>query len=132
MFTGSGAASWLGAETFLAEAVHADDIISFTLVWDRPLQWPVVARAMETLLALRGSDILRAEGTVEYRRLCGPGGGAVRSASGASARRTADLPDGDRISRLVFITRNIAERICQSAVSRRWSVYAFLAAGKRS
>ena len=110
VFTGSGAASWFGAETFLAEAVHADDIVSFTLVWERPLQWPVVARAMETLLALRGSDILRAKGLLNIEGCAGP---VVVQFVQHLAHPPAELqtwPDGNRISRLVFITRNIAER----------------------
>jgi G3E family GTPase len=110
VFTGGGAASWLGAETFLAEAVHADDIVSFTLVWDQPLQWPVVARAMETLLALRGSDILRAKGLLHIEGCTGP---VVVQFVQHLAHPPAELqtwPGGDRISRLVFITRNIGER----------------------
>ena len=35
------------------EAAHSDGIGSFTLTWERPLAWPVVARTMDTLLALR-------------------------------------------------------------------------------
>jgi G3E family GTPase len=110
VFTGGGAASLLDGEAFLAEAVHADEIISFTLTWSRPLQWPVVARAMETLLALRGSDILRTKGLLNIEGCTGP---VVVQFVQHLAHPPAELqtwPDGNRISRLVFITRNMAER----------------------
>ena len=110
VFTSGGATSLSDGNAFLAEAVHADQIGSFTLTWKRPLQWPVVARAMETLLALRGSDILRAKGLLNIEGCAGP---VVVQFVQHLAHPPAELqswPDGDRISRLVFITRNIGER----------------------
>jgi G3E family GTPase len=110
VFTSGGAPSLSDGNAFLAEAVHADRIGSFTLTWKRPLQWPVVARAMETLLALRGGDILRAKGLLNIEGCAGP---VVVQFVQHLAHPPAELqiwPDGDRISRLVFITRNIGER----------------------
>jgi hypothetical protein len=42
-------------------------------------------------------------------RLQRAGGGAVRAASRPPAGRVAKLADGDRQSRVVFISRNISE-----------------------
>ena len=39
---------------FIAEAAHSDGIVSFVMREDRPLDWPVFHRAMETLIAIGG------------------------------------------------------------------------------
>ena len=91
-----------------ADFVHSDGIGSFTLTWDRPLAWDVVARAMDTLLALRGADILRAKGLLSIKGCHGP---VVVQFVQHLAHPPAELqawPDEDRTSRLVFITRGIA------------------------
>lgn len=93
-----------------AEAQHSDDIRSFTLTWDRPLHWPVVARAMDTLLALRGGDVLRVKGLLNIEGCKGP---VVVQFVQHLAHPPAELqawPDEDRRSRLVFIVRDIAEK----------------------
>ncbi len=110
VFAGDGASSLHDGEMFIADAVHTDRIVSFTLTWDRPLPWPVVARTMETLMALRGSDILRAKGILNVEGCAGP---VVVQFVQHLAHPPAELqawPGDDRLSRLVFITRNIAER----------------------
>jgi G3E family GTPase len=92
-----------------AEFVHSDGIGSFTLTWDHPLAWDVVARAMDTLLALRGADILRAKGLLAIERCTGP---VVVQFVQHLAHPPVELrawPDGDRKSRLVFITQGIAK-----------------------
>src|SRR5579864_3423755 len=48
--------------TFMAEAVHSDGIGSFVLMQDKPMPWPAFAKAMDTLIALRGPDLLRVKG----------------------------------------------------------------------
>jgi len=97
------------AETTL-EAAHSDGIGSFVLTWERPLAWPVVARAMDTLLAMRGNDILRAKGVLAIEGCAGP---VVVQFVQHLAYPPVELqswPDTNRTSRLVFITRGIAER----------------------
>lgn len=109
VFAGDGVSPVNDGEMFLAEAVHTDRIVSFTLTWDRPLHWPVVARTMETLMALRGSDILRAKGILNVEGCSGP---VIVQFVQHLAHPPAELqswPGDDRTSRLVFITRNIAE-----------------------
>lgn len=98
--------------SFVADAVevsHSDDIRSFTLTWDEPLQWPMVARAMDTLLALRGGDVLRAKGILNIEGCRGP---VVVQFVQHLAHPPAELqawPDQERRSRLVFIVRGISE-----------------------
>src|SRR5262249_57397041 len=47
---------------FIAEAEHGDGISSFILTDKVPLPWDTFTRAMETLIALRGPDLLRCMG----------------------------------------------------------------------
>jgi len=99
------------SSSFLAdsEAQHSDDIRSFTLTWDRPLPWTLIARSMDTLLALRGSDVLRAKGLLNIEGCNGP---VVVQFAQHLAHPPAELqawPDEDHHSRLVFIVRDIAE-----------------------
>lgn len=108
VFSGQGAQPFR-AET-ASEAAHSDGIGSFVLTWERPLAWPVVARTMDTLLAMRGSDILRAKGVLAIEGCAGP---VVVQFVQHLAYPPVELqswPDANRTSRLVFITRGIAER----------------------
>jgi G3E family GTPase len=87
---------------------HSQGIETFALFFDRPLAWPVFEQAMAVLTALRGSDLLRVKGIVAVEGCRGP---VVVHAVQHVAHRPVELedwPDGDRRSRLVFITRNIA------------------------
>ena len=102
-----GAAARAG---FVAEADHSDGILSFVLIEDAPLPWDAFARAMETLMALRGGDLLRVKGLLNVAGCRGP---VVVHAVQHLAHPPIELaawPDRNRTSRLVFITRNITER----------------------
>jgi G3E family GTPase len=95
---------------FIAEAEHSDGITSFVIEAADPLDWPSVARAMETLTALRGADLLRVKGLLNVAGCRGP---VVIQYVQHLAHPPVELqrwPDDDRTSRIVFITRNIAER----------------------
>jgi G3E family GTPase len=109
MFTATDGAMPFRADASSVEAQHSDEIVSFTLSWNLPLQWPVFARATDTLLALRGSDILRVKGLLAIEGCKGP---VVVQIVQHLAHPPVELlawPDADRESRLVFIARNIAE-----------------------
>jgi G3E family GTPase len=94
---------------FVAEAEHSDGISSFVLTDDAPLTWNVFARAMETLIALRGSDLLRVKGFLNVEGCRGPVlVQFVQHLTHPPVELTA-WPDGDQTTRLVFITRHIAE-----------------------
>jgi G3E family GTPase len=95
---------------FLAEAAHSDGILSFVLSDDAPLAWDAFARAMETLIALRGSDLLRVKGLLNVAGCRGPVVvHVVRHLAHPPVELTA-WPDQSRASRVVFITRGITQR----------------------
>jgi G3E family GTPase len=95
---------------FVAEAAHSDGIGSFVLTQDKPMPWPAFAKAMDTLMALRGPDLLRVKGFLDVAGCNGP---VVVQFVQHLAHPPVELttwPDGNRQSRVVFITRNISER----------------------
>ena len=107
------AASARDGALFMAEAVeveHTDNVKSFTISEAAPIAWEPFARAMETLIALRGADLLRAKG---FLNIAGCKGPVVVQFVQHIAHPPVELaawPDGERTSRLVFITRDIGER----------------------
>jgi G3E family GTPase len=94
---------------FVAETAHSDGIASFVLADDEPMPWPLFARALETLMAMRGPDLLRVKGFLNVEGCRGP---VLVQFVQHLAYPPVELqawPDGNRQSRVVFITRNIAE-----------------------
>jgi G3E family GTPase len=95
---------------FVAEADHSDGIASFVITRDEPIEWLTFARTMETLIGLRGGDLLRVKGILNVAGCRGP---VVVQYVQHLAHPPVELdvwPDANRNSRIVFITRNIAER----------------------
>jgi len=95
---------------FVAEAAHSDGILSFAIEQAEPVEWPTFSRAMETLIALRGADLLRAKGILNVAGCRGP---VVVQYVQHLAHPPVELeswPDENRKGRVVFITRNIPER----------------------
>ena len=95
---------------FVAEAAHSDGIASFVIEQQTPIEWLAFARAMETLIGLRGADLLRVKGILNVAGCRGP---VVVQYVQHLAHPPVELetwPDGNRDSRVVFITRNISER----------------------
>ena len=102
---------------FVAEAEHSDGIVSFVLQWREPLAWPIFVRAMETLTALRGADLLRVKGILNVAGCRGP---VVVQYVQHLAHPPVELqswpdtgadprPDETRNSRLLFISRRVTE-----------------------
>ena len=74
------------------------------------MPWPAFAKAMDTLMALRGPDLLRVKGFLAVEGCQGP---VVVQFVQHLAHPPVELtawPDGNRQSRVVFITKNISER----------------------
>ncbi len=95
---------------FVAEAEHSDGIASFVIEMAEPIEWPTFSQTMETLTALRGADLLRVKGLLNVAGCRGP---VVVQYVQHLAHPPLELdswPDQFRGSRVVFITRNIAER----------------------
>jgi len=95
---------------FVAEAAHSDGIVSFVLADDAPMPWPVFARAMDTLMAMRGPDLLRVKGFLNVEGCIGPVVVQFVQHLAPPPVELARWPDGNRQSRVVFITKGIAER----------------------
>ena len=94
---------------FIAEAEHSDGISSFVLEGQQPVVWPAFSRAMETLIAVRGADLLRVKGILNVAGCRGP---VVVQYVQHLAHPPVELqswPDQNRDSRVVFIARNIPE-----------------------
>jgi G3E family GTPase len=93
----------------VAEAGHSDGISSFVLRETAPLAWQPFERTMETLIALRGSDLLRVKG---FLNVAGCGGPVLVQIVQHLAHPPLELaawPTADHTSRLVFITRDITQ-----------------------
>jgi G3E family GTPase len=94
---------------FVAEAAHSDGVTSFVITQQQPIEWLAFARAMETLLALRGADLLRVKGILNVAGCKGP---VVVQYVQHLAHPPVELenwPDENRDSRVVFITREIPQ-----------------------
>ncbi len=108
--------NWILAESaitpagFVAtEAGHTDGIATFTLVETQPIAWAPFACAMEALIALRGSDLLRVKGVLDVAGCHGP---VVVQFVQHLAHPPVELDrwaEGERSSRIVFIARNLDE-----------------------
>jgi G3E family GTPase len=95
---------------YVAEAEHSDGIESFVIEMPEPVEWPTFSRAMETLTALRGADLLRVKGLLNVAGCRGP---VVIQYVQHLAHPPVELerwPDANRTSRIVFITRGVSER----------------------
>jgi G3E family GTPase len=98
---------------FIGETRHSDGILSFVWSETEPLAWPPFERAMETLIALRGSDLLRVKGFLNVAGCRGPVLVQIVQHLAHPPLELASWPEADHASRLVFITRNISqERVC--------------------
>src|SRR3954471_16502194 len=92
---------------------HSHGIDSFALFFEAPLPWKVFEQTMAVLTALRGADLLRVKGIVAVSGCRGP---VVVHAVQHVAHRPIELedwPDGDRRSRLVFITRDLPREVVE-------------------
>jgi G3E family GTPase len=94
---------------YVAEAAHSDGIVSFVLAGDAPMPWQVFARAMETLMAMRGPDLLRVKGFLNIEGCRGPVVAQFVQHLAHPPVELAAWPDENHASRLVFITRGISE-----------------------
>ena len=101
---------------FVAEAAHSDGIGSFVLTEETPMPWAVFARSMDTLMQLRGPDLLRVKGFLDVEGCKGP---VLVQFVQHLAHPPVELeawPDTNRQSRVVFITRNISEQQVRTLV----------------
>jgi G3E family GTPase len=95
---------------FLAEAAHSDGIASFALNEAKPLAWDTFSRFMETLIAVRGADLLRVKGLLNIEGCRGPVVVQFVQHLAHPPTELAAWPDEDRHGRAVFIARNLNEK----------------------
>jgi G3E family GTPase len=95
---------------FVAEAEHGDGIASFVIEQREPMAWRPFARAMEALIALRGDDLLRVKGFLNVEGCHGPVLVQFVQHLAHPPVELAAWPDAERVSRVVFITRNVPEQ----------------------
>lgn len=88
---------------------HDARIRAFCLTFDTPFAWATVVGALDALVVLRGSDLLRVKGILNVAEVATP---VVIHGVQHVFHPPAVLerwPDEDRRSKIVFITRDIAE-----------------------
>jgi G3E family GTPase len=95
---------------FVAEASHSDGVSSFVIREKKPLEWPVFQRALDTLVSLRGPDLLRIKGLLNLEGSKGPVVFQAVQHLIHPPVELAEWPDTGRSSRLVFITRDVSEK----------------------
>jgi G3E family GTPase len=103
---GSAAARFMADS---GEVEHTDDVRSFTLVEPGPIAWEPFARMMETLLAMRGPDLLRVKGFLHVEGCRGPVVVQFVQHLGHPPVELTAWPEGERVCRVVFITRGVTE-----------------------
>lgn len=86
-----------------AEALYE----TFSLTFDTPFDWPVFTRIMDTLATLRGDDLLRVKGFVQVTGCPGPVVVHYVQHLAAPPEELTAWPDGEKRTRLVFITRGL-------------------------
>jgi G3E family GTPase len=91
----------------LGDAEHTHGLCSFSLIFEEPLSWPSFQETMALLTALRGPDLLRAKGIVAIEQCRGPVIVHFVQHVAHPPVELEDWPDGDRRSRLVFVTRGL-------------------------
>jgi G3E family GTPase len=77
-------------------------------MFEKPLPWASFEQTMAVLTALRGPDLLRVKGLVAVEECRGPVVVHFVQHVAHPPVELEDWPDGDRRSRLVFVTRGIA------------------------
>jgi G3E family GTPase len=87
---------------------HHGSIVSFVLAFDEPLDWMAISQWLAHLRHTRGADLLRVKGILNL--LGEPTPVVIHGIHHVfhPPVALAEWPDGDRRSRIVFITRGIA------------------------
>lgn len=112
---GAEVSSWLNVEAYAHDHAgrhdvnrHNDEIGSFCLEFDRPLEWEHVANWLDALVIAHGEDMLRVKGILN---IAGRDQPIVVQAVQRLFHPPVPLPEwptGDRRSQIVFITRGIS------------------------
>jgi G3E family GTPase len=95
---------------------HDDHIRAFCLTRATPLDWPRFADWIEMMISLHGENLLRIKGVLSIAGAAGPV--AIHGVQHLfhPPVELAAWPDGDRRSRLVFVTRDIEGDTMQASL----------------
>jgi G3E family GTPase len=100
----------LGAQFHVDAPLPApEDASRFVLTEDAPLAWDAFSRFMETLVRLRGADMLQADGWLNVAGCRGPVAVRFMQHLALPPVELIAWPDQERRSRLTFVTRRIPE-----------------------
>ncbi|HMA52757.1 MAG TPA: GTP-binding protein, partial [Magnetospirillaceae bacterium] len=97
---------------------HDDHVSSFVLTFDQPLKWEPFALAIEVLLSMRGENLLRVKGILNIEESETP---LVIHGVQHLFHPPVTLPawpDGDRRSRVVFITRDLSKQAVETLLKQ--------------
>jgi G3E family GTPase len=108
---------------FVAEVEHSDGIGSFVLTETRPMPWPVFARTLDVLIALRAPDLLRVKGFLNVEGCRGPVVVQVVQHLTEPPVELNAWPDESRETRVVFITRGIGEMQVRDLMDAVWALH---------
>ena len=128
--SGEGALRWLKSEAFgarhhdhhhdrhhgSAHSHHDEAINAFAVTLGEPIDGAALRQWLNSILSLRGKDLLRMKGIVNVRGAAGPViVHAVQDIVHPPVRLEA-WPSQDRSTRIVFITRNISQAALQRSL----------------
>jgi G3E family GTPase len=90
---------------------HDERVQAFVFTREQPVSWPGLAFALELLIANRGENLLRVKGVVNVA-----GSDKPLAIHGVQhvfhpPQPLPDWPDGDRTTRIVFITRDLDRKV---------------------
>lgn len=87
---------------------HAADVDSFTFRFDEPLEWEHVAAWLDALVLAHGEQMLRVKGILDI--VGSPKPIVVQAVQRLfhPPAQLSDWPPGERVSRIVFITRGLS------------------------
>jgi G3E family GTPase len=101
---------WLDAGAPAAAHEHTDDVQSFCLTFDRPLDWTAFGVWATLMLHRHGAEVLRLKGVLNVAGVATP---VLINGVQHIVHPPSHLdawPDADRRSRLIFIVRGLARQ----------------------
>jgi len=109
--------AWLGGDHEDAHATHTSNVSSFCLWFEKPLDWTAFGIWMSMLLNRHGDKVLRVKGMLNVAGVADPVLiNGVQHVVHPPTHLTG-WPDGDRRSRLVFITRGISRARIEASLA---------------
>lgn len=95
---------------------HDDDIRAFCVTYDEPVRLDAMEQWFDLIMLLKGPDLLRVKGIVNVAELDGPV--VIHGVQHVfhPPAELADWPSDDRRTRIVFITRNVDQKMLEDTL----------------